>query len=99
MEKVPYSTAIRLKNVWTGKYLHVQNQNENAKVVCYDFRPDWLSEQWIVEPIDTSNDVRLKNAWSGRYLTIENTGAYANIWSQSLNPGWASQKWQIGNLY
>jgi len=38
------SSNFRIKNVWSNKYLNVQNQNENSKILCYDLHTDWLSE-------------------------------------------------------
>lgn len=95
IEPVEASTNVRIKNVWTGRYLNVQNNGESAKVVTYDLMPEWTSQQWIIEPVWASSDVRLRNVWSGRYLTVADSGDYAAVLSQSLNTGWISQRWRI----
>jgi len=95
IEPIRGTTVVRIKNVSNGKYLNVQNSNENAKVVTYDLNTGWTSEQWTIEPIVNSNDVRIKNVWTGKYLTLVDTSNYSAILSQSLNTSWASQRWLL----
>jgi len=95
IEPIRGTTAVRIKNVWNGKYLHVQNQNESAKIVTYDLNTSWTSEQWTIEPVVNSNDVRIKNVWTGKYLTLVDTSNFSAILSQSLNTSWASQRWLL----
>lgn len=61
---------MRLGNIWTGRYLNVQSDSENANIVTYDRVPEWTRQQWTIEPVSGSSDVRLLNVWTGRYLTV-----------------------------
>ena len=77
IEPVEGSIYVRIRNIWNGKYLNVQNQNESAKIVTYDLNTSWTSEQWTIEPIVNSNDVRIKNVWTGKYLTLVDTSNFS----------------------
>jgi hypothetical protein len=93
-------TFVRLRNVWSGRYLNVQNQGENAKVTTYDLHEDWTSEMWLAEPVAGSNDVRFRNVWSGRYLTVVDNGDFAQVLAQTLSSqNWASQRWSINRSF
>ena len=95
IEPIRGSINVRIKNISNGKYLHVQNQNESAKIVTYDLNTTWTSEQWTIEPIVNSNDVRIKNVWTSKYLTLVDTSNFSAILSQSLNTSWPSQRWLL----
>jgi hypothetical protein len=91
---------VRLRNVWSGKYLNVQNNGENAKVTTYELHEDWTSEMWLAEPVAGSNDVRFRNVWSGRYLTVVDNGDFAQVLAQTLSSqNWASQRWAINRSF
>ena len=95
IEPIRGTINVRIKNISNGKYLHVQNQNESAKIVTYDLNTTWTSEQWTIEPIVNSNDVRIKNVWTAKYLTLVDTSNFSAVLSQSLNTSWASQRWLL----
>ena len=89
-------TRVRLKDVWSGKYLTASNNNEQATVVVNNYDPAQTRQQWFIESVPP--EVRLKNVGTGRYLTVGNytTDPYfAPMYSQSLNLNWASQRWVI----
>ena len=94
-EKVEGETNIyRIRNVWTGKYLHAQSNEEYAKAVCYELHSDWWSQQWVVEQIGFRK-AKLKNRWTNRYLTVADNGDYADVLLQGLNTDWTSQDWEV----
>jgi oligosaccharide reducing-end xylanase len=94
VEPVPETGFVRLKNTSNGRYLNVQNDAENAKVVAYDRDLNWRSEMWSVESV-SGGGVRLKNYWSGRYLTVVDSGQYSQVLSKALVESWPSQIWSI----
>jgi oligosaccharide reducing-end xylanase len=95
VEPVPYTGYVRIKNKVTGKYLNVQNQDENARVVTYDLNPTWDSEIWQMENASPGPGVRFRNTWSNRYLTLRDTSDYSGVFSQAGNSGWPSQVWKV----
>jgi hypothetical protein len=90
-------STVRMKDVWSGKYLTASSTAEQATVVVNDSNPGLTRQQWLIETVGT--EVRLKNVGTGRYLTVGNytTDPYfAPMYSQSLsNQNWASQRWVI----
>jgi len=79
-----YGSAYRIKNVWTGQYMHVENSTGKAEYGS--IYPHWDSAKWILE--DAGNGFKkIRNAWSGAYLNIETDQTYVqcdgNNWGDS----------------
>ena len=95
--EVVSENIVRMKDVWSGKYLTASSNNEQATVVVNNSDPNLARQKWQIETVGT--EVRLKNVGSARYLTVGNytTDPYfAPMYSQSLsNLNWASQRWVI----
>ena len=80
----------RIKNRWTGDYMHLENKN--GKVQYGPLNSNWVSMKWVVEDVG-SGYKRIKNLWTNDYLHIENvTGA---IQYGPLNTSWESMQWQL----
>jgi len=89
---------VRLKDVWSGKYLTATSNNELATVVVRDSDSALTAQQWVIETINGATDVRFRNVSSNRYLTVGNYTSdpyYAPIVQQALNTGWTSQRWLV----
>jgi hypothetical protein len=98
VEKIPGGNTVRLKDVWSGKYLTATNNNDLATVVVNNSDTTLMRQQWIIETYNDT-EVRIRNVGSSRYLTVGNYNGdpyYAPILSQSLsNQNWASQRWVV----
>lgn len=90
LEKIPNNTAVRLKHVASGLYLHAET---DAKIPSLGtVGPQWLSAMWQLEPVaDTDGQVRLKNGWRGLYLHTEASALEMG----AAPPGWLSARWTI----
>jgi len=79
--------TFRLRNLWTGKYLH-QNQGTSGTLVSMQaLNPDWTSQQWTIEE-GPQNSVRLKCGWEG---LLNN----AQVRSWTFQPSWGTQRWVL----
>lgn len=101
IEKIPNSANVRLKNLYSGKYLTVKNTAEDAKVVCQYLRtsPTWESQEWIMKKT-IEGDFRFQNAWhelgkEGKYLTIVSKADESEILCKTLVEEWPSQRWIV----
>ena len=92
----------RMKNRWTGEYLHIQNKKghtELAKKIG-----GWWSAQWSIENT-SAGYFRIKNRWTGEYLHIENKRGFLeldksnkkNKRGDKLQHWWSSQ-WKKVNV-
>ena len=95
--EVVSGSTVRMKDVWSGKYLTASSNNEQAAVVVNNSDPALTRQRWVIETVGT--EVRLRNVGTGRYLTVGNYTSdpyFAPMYSQSLsNLNWASQRWVI----
>lgn len=75
---VKNNTTYYIKNVHSGKYLDVYNDNtyDGANVVQKNFDGS-SSQQWRIT-ITSAGTCRLKSAQSGKYLTVYNNGTTNN---------------------
>jgi hypothetical protein len=89
----PYpSDPVRIKSQWKDDtYINI----ETGKIQATEVQPQWLSAQWIFEPV-TGKDYtfRIKNAWKSSYLHIEN----GKLECGNIDSTWLSAQWQIQNL-
>lgn len=91
----PAQLQYRIKNVWTGSYMHLENKN--GTVQYGDLNTGWESMKWIVEDVgDGSGTKRIKNVWTGDYLTIENVTGYVQY--AKLNTNWWSMMWILEDI-
>lgn len=85
--------TVRIKNLWSGKYLTAADTSDFAAVKAQDLNTDWTSQEWIIE--NSLGGARFKNKWSGRYLTVTSENEYAGVKCQPLNADWESQQWNL----
>jgi len=82
----------RLKNMWSGMYLSVEGDGNNANVAAQSLNTSWTSQQWVLE-----DNYRIRNVWSGKYLAVTGNEDYSNVVCQDLNTSWGSQQWTQSN--
>lgn len=82
----------RLKNAWSGMYLAVDGDGNNANVEAQSLNSSWTSQQWVLE-----DNYRIRNAWSGKYLAVTGNEDNSNVVCQDLNTSWGSQQWTQSN--
>jgi hypothetical protein len=105
IEPVAGGDTVRLRDVWSGKYLTASSNSDMASVVVRNLDAGLTRQQWFKEVYATSGplaieEVRFRNLGTGRYLTVGNyTGSdpyFAPVISQSYsNQNWASQRWFV----
>jgi len=89
---------VRFRNDWLGVYL---NADISSSVATAGLRPDWLSEQWVMEHVAGTPYVRFRNLWQPGYLTMVEDSVYSGIAMKPLNvdasgkPNWLSQEWEL----
>ena len=76
------SSNVRIKNRWTGKYLHEENKTGNVQ--CGDIKGSWKSAQWVMETND--GFVRFRNLWTNDYMHIETNNGTVQL-------GIAKEQW------
>lgn len=98
IEHVPGGNTVRLRDVWSGKYLTALNNNDAVAVQVKNSDSSLMRQQWVQEAAG-GGEYRFRNVGSGRYLTVGNYTSdpyFAPILSQSLsNQNWASQRWLV----
>lgn len=93
IEKIPNNTAVRLKHVETGLYLHAETDGKIPALGT--IKPQWMSAMWVLEPVaGTTDQVRIKNGWRGVYLHTESSGLEMG----AAGPGWLSARWKVKAL-
>jgi hypothetical protein len=85
-EPVADGNYVRIKNRFTGAYIHQQNGRLEAGAM----QRDWQSAMWQTEPAD-DGFYRLKNRKTGDYLNIEN----GTLEVGKALPGWQSAMWKL----
>lgn len=83
----------RIKNRWTGEYLHLQNTTGKAEVSHVD--ENALASRWKLENAG-EGFYRLMNLSNGQYLHIE--GNQGHVQYGPLVPGWSSAKWTLPGI-
>ena len=86
------TTYYKIKNFWTGKYLHIENNT--GKVQCGDLGGDWASAKWKLEDMGNGN-YRIQNKHTNQYMHIENNLGYVQY--GTLGGDWGSAKWKLKN--
>lgn len=83
----------RIKNRFTGEYLH--EQVNNGQLQYGALNADWDSMKWIIEVAanDGTGSKRIKNVSTGNYLHIENVTGYVQC--GSLNDKALSMMWYV----
>jgi len=81
----------RLKNRWTGDYMHIENRTGNVQLKT-QVPGGWHSAMWTIEPA-VGNYFRLKNRWTGDYMHIENRTGHVQLKTQ-VPGGWHSAMWE-----
>lgn len=99
IESIPDSRNVRLKNLYSGKYLTVKSTAEDAKVVCQSLHTDWASQIWIMKKTE-EGDYRFQNAWhewwtEGKYLTEVDENGDSSVLCKTLHEDWSSQRWRV----
>lgn len=89
------NTYFRLKNRWTGEYLHNQNNNGKLQVGTLG-APGWWSAQWKFEK-GTDGYYRLKNRWKGTYMHNQYDRGYVEVSALGHMSWWAAQ-WDIKEI-
>eukprot|EP01090_Pellita_catalonica_P010202 TRINITY_DN21666_c0_g1_i1.p1 TRINITY_DN21666_c0_g1~~TRINITY_DN21666_c0_g1_i1.p1 ORF type:complete len:501 (-),score=60.54 TRINITY_DN21666_c0_g1_i1:1165-2667(-) len=87
-------TAFRIRNVWTGRYLH---QNGDLTVSDQTLNTGWTSQLWDIEEVN-GNIVRLRCHWvisGNKYLSTPSSSANTGLITDNLNTAWWSQQWII----
>lgn len=93
IEKIPNNTAVRLKHIETGLYLHAETDGKIPTLGT--IKPQWMSAMWVLEPVaGTTDQVRIKNGWRGVYLHTESSGLEMG----AAGPGWLSARWKVKAL-
>lgn len=93
VEKIPNNTAVRLKHVASGLYLHAETDGKIPALG--NIKPEWMSAMWVLEPVaGTTDQVRIKNGWRGVYLHTESSGLEMG----AAAPGWLSARWKVKAL-
>jgi len=81
----------RLKNRWTGEYMHIEHRNGNVELKR-QVPGGWWSAQWTMVPVE-GKYFRLKNRWTGDYMHIENRTGHVQI-KQQVPASWWSAQWE-----
>ena len=87
---------IRLKNRWTGDYVHIENKRGYVELTKTLHSGGMWSAQWEMVPAEGAY-FWLKNRWTGDYMHIENGTGFVEL-TQTLRTGgmWSAQ-WQAVN--
>lgn len=85
--------SVRIRNIWSGKYLTVKDTSDYADVKAQDLNTGWTSQVWVVD--GDLSQARFKNVWSGKYLTVTGQGECAAVKCQPFNSDWPSQVWRL----
>jgi hypothetical protein len=82
----------RLKNRWTGEYMHVENKNGSVELTKKLLPGGMWSAQWSKVPV-TGNFIRLKNRWTNDYMHIENKLGKVQTSPTLVSGGMWSAQW------
>lgn len=81
----------RIKNRWTGEYLHIENQKGHLQLKK-NINQSWHSAQW--EKVNIGNGYfRLKNRWTQQYMHIEQKLGHMQLSKNGPSGGWHSSQW------
>ena len=85
----------RIKNRWTGQYLHIEHKKGHVELGQKKQLLGWHSAQWMKE---NSGDgyFRIKNRWTGQYLHIEHKKGHLEL-NRKVG-GWWSAQWKKENV-
>lgn len=89
-----YAGELRIRNLWTGTYLHQDDNYSGAAVSVYPFQQDWYSQRWNFEQADAGS-YRLRCSWGSNYLNISANYNNAPVNVASYDPSWLSEMWYI----
>ena len=87
---------IRLKNRWTGDYMHIENGRGHVELTKTLRSGGMWSAQWEMVPVE-GNYFMLKNRWTGDYMHIENGTGYVELTETLRSGGMWSAQWQTVN--
>lgn len=92
-----YVGELRIKNLWTGNYLHQAGNYSGGTVSLHPFQQDWYSQRWNFEQADAGS-YRLRCSWGSNYLN--NTANYndAPVNVASYNSSWWSEMWYVEDV-
>ncbi|RDH80667.1 MAG: hypothetical protein DIZ80_16695 [endosymbiont of Galathealinum brachiosum] len=82
----------RLKNRWTGEYMHVEHKTGSVELQK-QVPKGWFSAMWSFVPVQ-GNFFRLKNRWTGEYMHIENKTGHVELQKKVTDGGWWSAQWK-----
>ena len=82
----------RLKNRWTGEYMHIENKTGYVQLAKNGPGGEWWSSQWSKEDMG-SGYFRLKNRWTGEYMHIENKPGRVQLAQTGPGGEWWSSQW------
>lgn len=88
-------TYFRLKNRWTGEYLHIQNNNGRLQVGTIG-SPGWWSAHWKFEQ-GTGGFYRLKNRWKNTYVHNQYAHNYVDVGALGESSWWSAQ-WDVKGI-
>jgi aqualysin 1 len=86
MEPVAGTQFYRIKNRYTGYYLHAENGPVEAGTVL----SGWLSAHWELEP-QQGGWFRIRNRYRGTHLHVE----YGSLQLGTVQSSWISAHWKI----
>lgn len=93
---------LRIKNVWTGTYLHQNDDVAGAATSLQPLREDWLSQRWNIES-GPAGSYRLRCSWGSNYLNATDNYNDAPVGVYTFHASWWSQMWFIepvaGDIY
>ncbi|MEN8221425.1 MAG: hypothetical protein ABFS56_34820 [Pseudomonadota bacterium] len=84
----------RLKNRWTGDYMHIEHKTGYAELSPTLVSGGMWSAQWETVPV-TGSYVRLKNRWTGDYMHIENGLGKVQLSPTLVSGGMWSAQWVL----
>jgi hypothetical protein len=80
----------RVKNRWTGKYIHIENLT--GKLQYGDILPTWDSAKWFFDNFNGYK--RIRSLWqSGKFAHIENLNGAAQY--GAIFDTWQSAQWTL----
>ena len=87
----------RIKNRWTGQYLHIEHKKGHVELAKQGPLSGWHSAQWSKEN-SGAGYFRIKNRWTGQYLHIEHKKGHLELAKNGPLTGWWSAQWEKENL-
>jgi len=87
----------RIKNRWTGEYLHIEHKKGHVELAKTGPLSGWHSAQWSKEN-SGAGYFRIKNRWTGQYLHIEHKKGHLELAKSGPRSGWWSGQWKKENV-